>query len=127
MPTPLPPSTGDPLAVPELGIERIGESGDRELLGDHRPFAGAGTAQTHIDVLVAQLGWSFVLLEILAQLRLGRLQFRRERLTDLGALAHQHDVVLEPLLLVVVQGGVALTLFGVADLRLGVGGESAAM
>ena len=97
MPTPLPPSTAIRSPYQSSASNGSVSPATDELFGDHGPLAGAGAAQPHVDLLVAQLGRSLVLVEELAQLRLGRLELRRERLADLGALAHQHDVVLEAL------------------------------
>ena len=91
---------GDPLAVPELEVERVGQAVELELLDDHGPLAGAGPAEAHVDALLAHLARPLVLLEELAQPALGRLQPGRERLGDLGPPAHLGDEVLEPLALV---------------------------
>jgi hypothetical protein len=118
---------GHALAVPEFEVERVGQPGDLEALADHGALAGAGAAEPHVDALVADLRRSFVFVEELTQLRLGRLQLGREGLADAGPLAHQLHVVLEPLALVVVEGTVAISLVVLSGLRLCVPGERAAV
>ena len=78
-------------------------------------------------MLVTNVGRPLVLLDEVTQLGLGRLQLGCERLTDLGALAHQLDVVLEPLAFLVVQRPILLALLVVADLRVAVRGERSAV
>ena len=118
---------GDALAVPEFEIERIGQSGDLELLADDRPLAGPGAAELDVDLLHRHVGRTLVLLDEVSELRLGRLQLGRERLADRRPLTHQLDVVLEPLLLGVVQRLVVLAEGIVVLLRLGVRGERTAV
>ena len=63
----------DPLAVPDLEVERLHQSGELELLADHRPLAGAAALEAHLDLLLTGLlGRRAGLLE-LAQSRLRRL------------------------------------------------------
>ena len=97
---------GDPLAEPQLEVERVGQPVELELLDDHGPLAGAGAAEAHVDPLLADLARPLGALEELAQPALGGLQLRREGLGDLGPPAHLGDEVLEPLALVVVQRAV---------------------
>ena len=46
---------GDTLAEPQLEVERIGQAVELAALDDHRPLAGAGAAEAHVDALVAHL------------------------------------------------------------------------
>ena len=66
------------------------------------PLAGAGAAEAHVDLLLANLGRSFVALVELAQPALGRLQRGGELVGDLRPLAHLGDDRDEPLALLVV-------------------------
>ena len=43
---------GDPVAEPDLEVERLHQPGELELLADDRALAGAAAAQPHADVLV---------------------------------------------------------------------------
>ena len=52
LPVPLGPSTADALAVDDLGVERIGEAVQLELLADHDPRAGAVAAEAHRHLVV---------------------------------------------------------------------------
>ena len=51
---------GDALAEPQLEVERVGQPVQLELLDDHRPLAGAGAAEAHVDALLAHLRRSLV-------------------------------------------------------------------
>ena len=121
------PQHRDPLAVPELDIERIGESAQFEPFDHHGAFAGAGATEAHVDLLLAHLGRPFVLVEEVTQSRLGRLQLRSEYLADLRALSHLDDELFETLALLVVQRRVASTLVVVRPFGIGIRGEAAAV
>ena len=94
---------GDPLAVPQLEVERIGQAVQLELLDGERPLAGARAAEAHVDALLADAARALARLEELAKPALGGLQRGRERVADLGPSAHLDDELLEPLALVLVQ------------------------
>ena len=46
---------GDPLAVPDLEVERPHQAGQLEVLADHRPLAGAAALEPHLHLLLARL------------------------------------------------------------------------
>ena len=68
---------GDPLAEPQLDVERVGQPVELELLDDDGALAGAGAAEADVDLLLADLGRPLVALVELAQPALGGLQLRR--------------------------------------------------
>jgi hypothetical protein len=45
----------DPLAVPDLEVERLHQAGELEVLADHGALARAATRQPHLDLLLARL------------------------------------------------------------------------
>ena len=46
---------GDPLAVPDLEVERLHQPGELEVLADHRALAGAAALEPHLHRLLARL------------------------------------------------------------------------
>src|SRR5690606_37419663 len=54
---------GDAVAVPDLQVERVGQTFELKLFADHRPFADTATGQPYPDVLFfrAQRWWSGLL------------------------------------------------------------------
>jgi hypothetical protein len=123
----LPPSIATRSPNQSSRSKGVGQPCDLELLTDDGSIAGSGAAQLNIDLLHHHVGRTLVLLDEVAEFRLGRLQFGCERLADRGLLAHQLDVVLQPSLLDVVQRLVVLAERVVVLLRRGVGAERPAV
>ena len=118
---------GDALAVPELGVERVGEAMERQPLDHQRLAAGAASAQADVDHLVLdQLRWLGALVEV-AQPGLGRLEPAGEGVGDLGPLPHHLHQLHQPGPLVLPQRGVAGQALVPSRPGLVVAGEPAAV
>jgi len=118
---------GDPLAEPQLDVERVGEPGELEALDDDGPLAGAGAAETDVDLLFADLGRPLGARLELAQPALRRLQLGREAVGHLRPSPHLVDDVDEALALVVVPRAVARQPLEAGLAGLVVAGEPAAV
>src|SRR5262249_39715621 len=84
---------GDPVAVPDLQVERVRQAVELQLLADDRALAGTAAGKTHPDVLLLRRQrWRAGLLE-LAQPGLRRLVTRGHRVV-VGRLllVHQHQL-----------------------------------
>jgi hypothetical protein len=68
----------DPVAVPDLDVERLHQARQLQLLGDHRPGAGAPAAQPHHHLL---LRWPL-------RRRAGRFELRQPGLHGVVAGGH---------------------------------------
>ena len=78
----------DPLAVPDLEVERLHQPGELEVLADDRALAGAAALEAHLHLLLARL----------LDRRTGLLELPQPRLR--GLVARGHAVVVRSLLLV---------------------------
>ena len=98
---PVAPEHGDPLAVEDLEVERLHETGQLELLTGDGSDAGASTLEPHAHVLRhGRRLWRAGLL-VLAQPGLHRLVLRRHVGADRGLLLQGAHEVLETLMLLV--------------------------
>ena len=121
------PEHGHPLAVPDLGVEGIGQAVQRQPLDHERLASGAPAAQADVDPLVLhELRGLGPLLEV-PEAGLGRLQLGREPVGDLGPLPHHADELDQAGPLVLPLRGVAGEAVVPGVPGLVVGGEAAAV
>ena len=124
---PVRPEHGHPLAVPDLGVEGIGQAVQRQPLDHERLATGASAAEADVDPLfLHELRGSGPLLEV-PEAGLGRLQLGREAVGDLGPLPHHTDELDQPGPLVLPFRGVAGEAVVPGVPSLVVGGEAAAV
>ncbi len=76
------PQDADPVAVPDLEVERLHQAGELQLLGDDRPHAGAPAAQPHRHLLLRRP----------LRRRPGRLELRQPGLHRVVAVGHVRRV-----------------------------------